>query len=139
MQLSIALGVPVFELEQYPQSVIQEYKALNIVSPFTNDAKNQVDGLLIQLIRNQNVSKKEHLKAADELLPFLKEYPDYLEHPTIKKLNSVVSSITTPEQTAHLLNQIAEEVQLEKEKPEPDEYLIHRLVEIYHNKSKATK
>ncbi|EJG0782049.1 hypothetical protein C2F72_RS01375 [Vibrio parahaemolyticus] len=138
MQLSIALGVPVFELEQYPQSVIQEYKALNIVSPFTNDAKNQMEGLLIQLIRNQNVTKREHLKSADELLPFLKEYPSYLEHPTIKKLLNLVSNISTPEQTAHLLNKIAEEIQLEKEKPEPDEYLIHRLVEIYNNKSKAT-
>lgn len=131
--------MPVFELEKYPQSVIQEYKALNIVSPFTNDAQISRDGLLIQLIRNQNVTKKQHLRTAEELLPYLKEYPDYLEHPTIKKVNTILSNIKSDEQMAHILKSIAEEIEIETAKDEPDSYLVNRLSQLYIKHSKASK
>ncbi|EKD9324327.1 hypothetical protein Q9X96_003097 [Vibrio vulnificus] len=111
---------------------------MNIVSPFTNDAKNQIEGLLIQLIRNQNVTEKKNFKSSEELLPYLKEYPDYLEHPLIKKVNSLLSNLHSDEQTADLMNKIAEEIQQEKAKEEPDEYLIHRLAQIYFKHNKAT-
>ncbi|EHM6953372.1 hypothetical protein KGV31_002171 [Vibrio parahaemolyticus] len=120
-----------FEIEQWPQSVIQEYKALNIVSPFTNDAKNQTEGLLIQLIRNQNVTEKKYFRSANQLLPYLNEFPEYLEHPTVKKLNSLISSMHSEEQMANLMMKVKEEIELELNKDEPDDYLIARLSQLY--------
>lgn len=131
LQLSLALHVPVFELEQYPHSIINEYKALNIVSPFTNDAIAVRDGILLSLVRNQNVSKKKDLKSAEDILPYLKEYPDYLEHPSIKKVDSVMSMCTTNEQVQELLKSVSEEIEIESNKADPDSYVISRLTEFY--------
>lgn len=140
LQLSLVLKVPVFELEQWPASVIQEYRALNVVSPFTKDADNIRDGLLIQLVRNQNVTKKEHYKTADKLLPYLQTYPEFLEHPTVKKAESLLNTCVLPKQRENILNLITEEIQLEREKPEPDDYVIFRLTEILNKEqSKATQ
>ena len=127
-----------FELEQWPASVIQEYRALNVVSPFTKDADNIRDGLLIQLVRNQNVTKKQHYKTADELLPYLQTYPEFLEHPTVKKAESLLKCVL-PMQREYALNEIAKVIQSEREKPEPDDYVIFRLTEILNKEqSKAT-
>ncbi len=133
------MKVPVFELENYPASIIQEYRALNVVSPFTTDSMNIQTGILLSLIRNQNVVKKKDLVSADQILPYLKEYPDYLEHPTIKKVQGLINSCQSNELLADLLEKIAEEIELESNKDKPDEYLISRLSEIYLNNSKATE
>lgn len=139
LQLSLKLGVPIHELEEYPASTINEYKALNLVSPFINDSEIVREGLLLQLIRNQNVTKKQHMKTAEQLLPYLQEYPDYLEHPTIKKLNSLLKSCTSDEQVSSIMEKVLEEIEIESKKVEPDQYLISRLYGIYINKTKATK
>lgn len=136
LQLSLALHVPIFQLEQYPQSIINEYKALNIVSPFTTDAIAVRDGILLSLIRNQNVSKKKDLRTAEEILPYLKEYPEYLEHPLIKKLNNTIHTFVTDEQTQSLLKNVIEEIEIESNKHDPDPYVIARLTEFYSNHSK---
>ncbi|WP_347368027.1 hypothetical protein [Vibrio vulnificus] len=96
-------------------------------------------GILLSLIRNQNVVKKKDLVSADQILPYLKEYPDYLEHPTIKKVQGLINSCQSNELLADLLEKIAEEIELESNKDKPDEYLISRLSEIYLNNSKATE
>ncbi|ELA9841219.1 hypothetical protein V4F87_003261 [Vibrio parahaemolyticus] len=110
---------------------------MNVVSPFINDARNQIDGYTIQLLRNQNVSKRQHFKSADELLPYLKEYPEYLEHPTVKKAFELIKNCHSDELMAELLEKIKEEIELEISKDEPDEYVISRLSEIYQNHSKV--
>lgn len=139
MQLSLKLGVPVHELERYPVSEINEYKALNVISPFVNDSELMREGLLLQLIRNQNITKKQHLKTAEQLLPYLKDYPDFLEHPTIKKVNTLLNSGISKEQEAHLLEKVLEEIDIESNKDEPDQYLISRLYQIYFIKTKAAE
>lgn len=139
LQLSIKLGVPIQVLEEYPASIINEYKALNVVSPFTNDSELVREGLNLQLVRNQNVTKKQHMKTAEEILPYLQEYPDYLEHPTIKKLSGLLKSCISDEQVSALMKSVLEEIEIESNKNEPDQYLISRLYGIYINKTKATK
>lgn len=131
------LGIPVFELEQWPASTIQEYRALNVVSPFIQDSENWRDGIQIQMIRNQNVTKKQHYKTAEELLPYLQEYPEHLEHPTIKKVLGLVGACANANQLAELTKKIVEEIEIEEAKEDPDAYLIHRLSEIYLSKTKA--
>ncbi|KFA99268.1 hypothetical protein [Vibrio sp. ER1A] len=91
----------------------------------------------MQLIRNQNVSKKQHIKTAEQILPYLQEYPDYLEHPTIKKVLGLVSMIKSDEQMADLMNKVLEEIDIENKKDKPDEYLISRLSDIYHKHKAA--
>lgn len=95
--------------------------------------------MLLQIVRNQNVSKKQHLKRADELLPYLQEYPEYLEHPTVKKVFSLISVCKTDEQMADLMMKVHEEIELERKKDEPDEYVISRLTEIYFKHNKAAE
>jgi hypothetical protein len=137
LQLSIKLGIPAFELEQWPASLIQEYRALNIVSPFTQDAENWRDGIQIQMVRNQNVTKKQHYKTAEELLPYLQEYPEHLEHPTIKKVMGLVKSCNGAQQLAELMKKVLEEIEIEEGKEDPDAYLISRLSELYLSNTKA--
>ncbi|MCU8498499.1 hypothetical protein M2G70_07450 [Vibrio vulnificus] len=136
LQLSLALHVPIQELEQYPASIIQEYRALNFVSPFVNDAILSREGLSIQFLRNQNITKQQHYKTADELLPYLKEYPDYLEHDLVKKVLSLLSTVGTEEAKADLLTKISEEIVLEQNKENPDKYLLFRLQEIINKAAK---
>lgn len=138
LQLSLALHIPVQELEQYPSSLIQEYRALNIVSPFTNDSQLVRDGLLIELIRNQNVSKKKDYRSAEQILPYLAKYPDYLEHPVVKKASNLISLCKSSEQKKDLLSKIKEEIELEQGKQDSDDYLISRLSHIYHQQMRAT-
>ncbi|HHG3075760.1 TPA: hypothetical protein ACPVXB_001018 [Vibrio parahaemolyticus] len=133
LQLSLALKVPIQELEQYPASVIQEYKALNIVSPFINDSKLAIEGFKLETHRNQNVSKKKDYRTAEQLLPFLSKYPEHLEHETIKKVNNLLNVCLTEEAKTDLLTKISEEIEQEHNKEDPDLYLIHRLSEIYLN------
>lgn len=139
LQLSVALSVPVFELEQWPYDIIQEYRALNVVSPFIQDAENTRDGILIQLIRNQNVTKKQHIRTAEQILPYLQEFPEYLEHPTVKKVQGLISCCRTDEALADLMNKVAEEIEIEGTKESPDKYVLARLSDIYLKYLKGAK
>ena len=130
MQLSLALHIPIQEIEEYPISIINEYRALNIVSPFVNDAELIRDGLLLSLIRNQNVTEQSQVKTAEDILPYLSEFPAYLEHETIIKINSLLSVCKSDEGRADVFDKILEEVELEKSKEKPDLYLISRMTEI---------
>ena len=89
------------------------------------------------MVRNQNVTKKQHYKTAEELLPYLQEYPEHLEHPTVKKVMGLVGACANDKQLAELMKKVIEEIEIEEAKDEPDFYLIHRLSEIYLSKTKA--
>lgn len=130
------LGVPVFELEQWDLNVINEYKALNYLSPFTEDAQAYRDGLLLQFIYNQNITKKKDMKVATDLLPYLVQEPEWLEHELIKKTKKILKSCHSDGMLADVLNRIQEQVDIEKAKDSPDMYLITKLIELYnqHNK-----
>ncbi|MGL4843927.1 MAG: hypothetical protein ACRC2Y_04825 [Aeromonas veronii] len=137
LQLSLKLGVPVFELETWPAQVIQEYRALNVVAPFTQDAENWRDGIQIQMVRNQNITSKQHYKTAEELLPYLQEYPEFLEHKQVSKVLGLIKVCPDPEQVANLMDKVREEIEIESQKDDPDHYLISRLIEIYKANTRA--
>lgn len=104
--------------------------------PFTDDAQARRDGMAIQLMYNQNVTKPKDLKGMGELIPYLNDRQDWYEHPTIKKVEKAIGCCKHPDALAKLMNSVFEEIQIEQEKPNPDTYLITRLIEIYrkHNK-----
>lgn len=139
LQLSLKLGVPIFELETWPAQVIQEYRALNVVAPFTQDAENWRDGIQIQMVRNQNITKKQHYKTAEELLPYLQAFPEFLEHEKVIKVLGLIKVCSGPEQVANLMDMVSEEIEIESKKDEPDHYLISRLIEIYKANTRAAK
>lgn len=122
--------MPIFEIEQWDWNVIHEYKALNYLSPFTEDAQAQRDGLLLQILYNQNISKKQNLKQAEELLPYLSKEPEWLEHELVKKAKSFIKLSTSPEMLADTLNKITEELKMELDKEEPDTFLVYKLIQL---------
>ncbi|MGL4765211.1 MAG: hypothetical protein ACRC2N_09325 [Aeromonas sp.] len=90
------------------------------------------------MLRNQNVTKKQHYKTAEELLPYLQEYPEHLEHPTIKKVQGAIKTfVQHPKQLAEIMKKVLEEIEIEEGKEDPDQYLIHRLSELYLNNKAA--
>ncbi|WMB74223.1 hypothetical protein RA178_06300 [Shewanella oncorhynchi] len=130
LELSLKLGIPAFELEEWPSSEINRYKALNVISPFTDKAQAVRDGLLMSLIRNQNVTKKSQAVTPSQLLPYLEEFPSYLEHKDVTKAQSLLKNATQDWQVADIKKHIQEAIEAEQAKADPDTYLISRFKEM---------
>ncbi|EIE5877571.1 hypothetical protein LDV99_004500 [Vibrio parahaemolyticus] len=124
-------------MENWDLNIINEYRALNYLTPFTDDAQAYRDGLLLQFTYNQNLTKQKDMKLATDLLPYLKREPDWLEHELVKKAKQFISLSNTDEMLANTLEKILEQVEMEREKPEPDKYLIAKLLELYNKHSKV--
>ncbi len=129
--MSLKLGVPVFELEHWSANIIAEYKALNYLSPFTDDAEAYRDGLLLQFTYNQNVSKKKDLKTASDFLPYLNKHQEWFEHPKVKDAIKFIGLSKSKEMLANTLQAILEEIEIESKKTKPDSYLITKLRNLY--------
>ncbi|EPN4965790.1 hypothetical protein BA746_00365 [Vibrio parahaemolyticus] len=124
-------------MENWDLNIINEYRALNYLTPFTDDAQAYRDGLLLQFTYNQNLTKQKDMKLATDFLPYLKREPDWLEHELVKKAKQFISLSNTDEMLANTLEKILEQVEIEREKPEPDKYLIAKLLELYNKHSKV--
>ncbi|MFM1687937.1 hypothetical protein ACJ7VZ_05350 [Aeromonas salmonicida] len=124
------MGVPIFELEQWPVGVIDEYRSLNLISPFTTEAAAQRDGLIVQFLRNQHVTKKSDYVPANQIFPYLNQYPTWLEHEDIKKAKMLLGNATIPSQIEEIKGHIQETLDQEVKKVEPDKYLVVRLNEL---------
>ncbi|KJR15236.1 hypothetical protein UF28_16350 [Vibrio parahaemolyticus] len=122
-------------MENWDINIINEYRALNYLSPFTDDAQAYRDGLLLQFTFNQNITKRKDMKMYSDLLPYLKEEPEWLEHSLVKKAKQFIELSSTPEMLADTLTKIQEQIQEEESREEKDSYLIHKLKDLY-NKHK---
>lgn len=134
LELSLALGVTIQEIEQWPIDVIDEYRSLNLITPFTKAVDTAREGLLIEIVRNQKITKRSQYRTAGELLPYLSGgVPDYLEHPKVKIALNLIGMVRTETARANVCNDIFDEImqQLKLPETERDEYLIRRLSEIY--------
>ncbi|WP_330544497.1 hypothetical protein V0242_11800 [Aeromonas hydrophila] len=108
--------------------MIDEYKAYNLLTPFTKRVDHELQGYLISLIRNQNVTKKSQFKGMDELLPFLKgELKKELEHELVNKAFMLFGNTRTVKAKEHLIKTIDETIVEEYGKEDRDDYLISRL------------
>lgn len=101
--------------------------------PFTEDAQAYRDGMLIQLTYNQNITKKKDLKRVEDLIPYLGDKHSWVEHPTVLKVNNLINVCRSDDALADLMSKVLEEIEIERNKPKPDEYLITKLCEIYRN------
>ncbi|WP_154232783.1 hypothetical protein [Vibrio parahaemolyticus] len=75
------------------------------------------------------------MKMYSDLLPYLKEEPEWLEHSLVKKAKQFIELSSTPEMLADTLTKIQEQIQEEESREEKDSYLIHKLKDLY-NKHK---
>ncbi|WOQ15187.1 hypothetical protein [Aeromonas media] len=132
-ELSIALKIPVFEIKEWPIEIIDQYRAMNIIRPFTERAKSIRDGFMIELLRNQNVTKKKDYKTMDELLPYLGNgLPEFMENEHVKmaiKQLGFATNIGHRFMIEDTLRLMKEEIDIELSKPssERDMYVIKRL------------
>ena len=137
MELSIKLGVPYFEIETWPLEAVNKYMALNLMRPFTHSADFIREGFIIELLRNQNCTKKSQYRDMTQLIPYTSlKLPDYMEHPDIRKLKKAVDMALTfnikpmiDDIKENILDEIS--IQLAKQVEDRDEYIIKRCAEIY--------
>jgi len=121
-----------------PESVINEYMALNVISPFIYDAQSYREGLIATLLYNNNITKKSDSKSVSDLFPYLSnDIPEYLEDERIIKAKALMKSIrchtitkTYQKSYDSVSKAIREEIQIEKKKNKPDIYVISKLEDI---------
>lgn len=131
-ELSVVLHTPVFEIKQWPIEIIDQYRAMNMIRPFTDRSQAIREGYLIELFRNRNVTKEKDWVSKEKLFPYLGDgLPDFLEHEYVKK---AIEQIGLAKKLGHkymledTLKRMNEQIQLEYEKGEErDMYLIKRF------------
>lgn len=130
----MSLKIPIQELREWPIDVIDDYRAYDLLTPFTPRAQMHREGFIAASIRNQNCTKQSQIVRADELFPYLKDgVPDYLEDPTILEVKRSLSNLFVPlwvrqdlcEQMRNVINE-----ELDKPQKEQDTYLIQGLYQI---------
>ena len=133
IELSLKLGIPTFEIENWPISVVDEYKAHNYLNKFTTKAEATRQALMVQLLWNQNNTKKSQFVPYTDLFPYLADNPEWLEHDQIKKAIKILNTLMTVEQYTDFSQKILEEISIERNKPigEQDKFYIGRLIDLY--------
>lgn len=130
----MSLKISIQELREWPIDVIDDYRAYDLLTPFTPRAQMHREGFIAASIRNQHCTKQSQIVRADELFPYLKEgIPDYLEDPTILEAKRSLSNSFVPlwvrqdlcEQMMKVINE-----ELDKPQKEQDAYLIQGLYRI---------
>lgn len=139
MQLAIAWGRPIEYVESLPSSTIAEFKALNIISPFTTDAQAYREGLIATLLYNRGATKKSNTKSLTDLFPYLSQgTPDWLEDERVLKAKSLLRSIELHRGNPDLyksnynfiIDKIGEEIELLRTEDDVDHYTIKELTKI---------
>lgn len=128
-----------FEVEQWPASVIIEYKALNYLDPYTDNAQAQRDGLQLALTHNAQVRKKKDLKTAHDFLPYLKPDPEWLKPKIIKDAEKFIKLARTSKMLDFTLEKIVEEINTELAKDKPDQYIVSKLARLVHEAKQKQK
>lgn len=103
--------------------------------PFTYDAGIQRDAFTFEAICN-SVPRKKYFHAK-QVFPYLDNDREWIEHPTVVNLNKIIKSCQYSPALADIMEKILEEIEIEQNKPRPDEYLITKLREIYRNNTKG--
>lgn len=122
-------------MKEWPVDILDQYRAMNLIRPFTNRSEQMREGYIIELLRNQNVTKKKDYKTMVEILPYLGDkLPDFLEHEFVKKALDQISLAKTLGHKFMLkdtIDRMIEQIQLEYDKGEgKDEYVIKRFVNL---------
>ncbi|AGG58289.1 hypothetical protein NVP3058O_014 [Vibrio phage 3.058.O._10N.286.46.B8] len=139
MQLAIAWGRPLHEIENLPLSTITEFKALNLISPFTSDAQAYREGLIATLLYNKGCSKKSQTKTVSDLFPYLSsDTPEFLEDEKVLKAERILRTIALQRASPELYEssltefktKVGEEIELLMAEKVPDMYVIRKLKKL---------
>lgn len=137
--MALAWGRPLREIEELPASTLAEFKALNLISPFTEDAKAYREGLIATILYNKSCTKKSQTKSISDLFPYLSnEVPDFLEEPKVKKAKDIFKAIQLQRgnkelyeaSMAEFKGKIDEEIEILLTAKVPDQYTINKLREL---------
>ena len=77
------------------------------------------------------------MKLAEDLLPYLKEEQDWLEHELVKKAKQFLQLSSTPEMLAETLQKIQEQIEIELKSESPDAYVVIKLQQLINKHKKA--
>jgi hypothetical protein len=130
--LSIETGWTLSDINSLPMDQVNAYFALNVLNPFTYDAKAEREGLLIAETFNQR--RKKQLKSWD-LFPYLKSgTPKWLSDPLVQKARAIIENL---QNSARISKQplnldgihqlINEEIEIEMETKRPNILKISEL------------
>ncbi len=138
ISLSLELKVPLHELYDYPQDIIDEYRAYNIIAPFGHDMKNYLVGAQMAMAVNKDLPKKDRITASD-LFPFMAQHPKNIED----KLISTASRLLEHKTGKYLLQALEEEIypriEFELKQDDIDEYRVRRLASMYRTKKQQAE
>lgn len=126
-------------VESLSPTTLAEYKALNIISPYTPDAQAYREGLIATMMYNKGCSKKSQTKTLYELFPYLDtETPDWLEDEKVIKAKRILKAISLQKDCPDLYKasmdefkeKIQEEIDILSQSDNPDNYTIGRLTKL---------
>ena len=132
LMLSIETGWTLHDINSLPMEQVNAYFALNILNPFTYDAKSEREGLLIAETFNQR--RKKQLKSWD-LFPYLKSgTPKWLSDPLVQKARAIIENLQNvsriskqPLNLDGIHKLIREEIEIELENKRPNILKISEL------------
>ena len=136
LKLAIAWGQPIEYIESLDLDTLNEFKALNLISPFTHDAQAQREGLIATLIYNNNATKKQDLKKVSDLFPYLdQKTPEYLEDEIVIKCKKALASCSVAgmfdkQRHNHVIAAIKVEIEEANNATPPDHYRVNELNKI---------
>ncbi len=135
LKLALAWGQPIEYIENLDHDVMVQFKALNLISPFTHDVASLERGYICSLLHNQNVRDRSQMKSAIEMFPYGKGDTDFLEPELYIKAKKLLRSLDKNSplyqtQLSEMHDNIRDTIEIESVKPDVDPYLIQKLQEL---------
>lgn len=132
--LSVALQTPVQEIREWSVQEIDEYRAYHHLRPFTKRIDHELNGFVIELLRNQHVTKQSQYKRAEELIPFLSgKLPAALDDPRIIQVRNVMAGKFIGEYALNdIKSKLLAELQYQSNEETKDEYYINEIIKLFH-------
>ena len=87
--------MPLEYIESLPEGVLNDFIALNTLTPFTPEAQSYREGLIATLLYNSNISNKKDAKSVTDLFNYIdSDTPEWLEDERVKKARTILTSIS---------------------------------------------
>lgn len=132
LKLALTWGQPLEYVEQLDNATLLEFKALNIISPFTHDVASNERAMIASILYNQNATKKSQMRSSSELIPYIVPDTDFLEPELFKKARETQRSLDPSNplyesQLESFYQDINDTIEFEVQQADYDEYLITKL------------
>jgi hypothetical protein len=137
LKLAIAWGQKIEYVESLDSDTLLQFKALNIISPFTHDVASNERAMIASMLYNQNASKKSQMRSPTDLFPYISTNTDFLEPELYIKARGILRSFDASSpmydsQINSFFSDITDTIEIELKRPDCDEYLIRKLRGLQH-------